>query len=132
MEKTRELEIATIFKRVVYDAGDGFVPIDVVMGYFDEENSCFVDLEGTYYYHIIDEPENLGFADREILEEVRQDYLEDTVDSEAEEEIIDMEEIDNINEEEVKIDDKILEEIDYKICKDKLHDAGKYIYQYFD
>ena len=133
-EEVKELELATIFKRVSYDVGDGFVPVDVVMGYFDEENSCFVDLDGTSYYHIIDEPENLGFADRENLEEVRQDYLEDILEKNDKE--IDVDNLDQVNSEEVEeriqINDKLLEEIDYKICEDKLHDAEKYVYQYFD
>lgn len=70
-----DLEIALIMKKVYNEEGAAiFLPKKVVEGYYNDEEQYFTDLEGTNYYHIIDNVENYGFFERENLCELKQLY----------------------------------------------------------
>ncbi len=70
-----ELQYATIFKKILYDDGNiGYKPEKIVEGYFADEDMLFIDLDGTPYYHIIDEPETCGYCDRINVEELKSIY----------------------------------------------------------
>ena len=75
MKREYDYEIALIMKKVIYENGMiGFVPQKVVEGYYDENEMLFIDMEGTSYRHIIDEPENCGYFERESFSEIKELY----------------------------------------------------------
>lgn len=70
-----ELQYTTILKKILYDDGGiGYKPEKIVEGYYADDDMLFIDLDGTPYYHIIDEPETCGFCDRVTLEELESTY----------------------------------------------------------
>ena len=73
--KYYDYDIALIMKKVEDSNGlIGFVPIKVVEGYYDNNDMCFVDFEGTPYYHIIDEVESYGYFERESFNKLKELY----------------------------------------------------------
>ena len=55
-------DIAVIFKKEYYLGRMEFTPVKVISGSYDSEGKCFVDKDGTTYYHIIENPDNYGFG----------------------------------------------------------------------
>lgn len=58
-------EITILFKKYkgVYNE-DKFMPYKVVSGMYDDKNQCFIDSEDNCYFHIINNPVDLGFCYR--------------------------------------------------------------------
>ena len=70
-----EYELATIMRKVIYQNNSiGFVPEKVVEGYYEESSKCFVDFDGTIYFHIITEPLNYGFCNRIKIGDIKKKY----------------------------------------------------------
>lgn len=129
--ENKDLDIVLLMKKVYYNDVVGYRPIDCVIGYYNEEDDCFIDLEGTPYYHIIEEPESIGFCDRESLDELRSVYLEENL-NDGEEKNVD--EVNDFFALDIDVESKeaYWDEIDDKIIENKLKDALSYYYCYFD
>jgi len=70
-----EYELATIMKKVIYQNNSiGFIPEKVVEGYYEEKSKCFVDFDGTIYFHIITDPLNYGFCNRVKICDIKKKY----------------------------------------------------------
>lgn len=68
-------EIALIMKKIVYENGNiEFVPLQVLEGTYDEEEGAFIDFDGTPYYHIIENPESVGFLYRDNISNHKKNY----------------------------------------------------------
>jgi len=68
-------DLALIMKKKVYANGNvEFIPFKLVEGTFDKEEETFVDMDGTAYYHIIENPPSIGFACRDNIEMYRKNY----------------------------------------------------------
>lgn len=135
MEKDNELCIALLMKKIINK--DGFIeykPISVAKGYYDEDGCCFVDLEGTPYFHIIEQPDSIGFCDRENLEELRNDYIQEFLEDSKDETEYDITSLNNLNDEDddEKLKEELIEKVDHLILENKLNDSKEFIYTYYD
>ena len=73
MSENNANEIAVIFKRAKqeYELVEEFIPYKVVLGYYYEEETCFVDTEQNVYSHIASQTEiGNAFAGRKNIVEV--------------------------------------------------------------
>lgn len=72
--KNYDYDVAVIMKKSIsFNGTIGFIPVSVVGGYYNNDEMCFVDFDGTPYYHIIDSPETYGFFERESFKELKED-----------------------------------------------------------
>lgn len=126
----KDLDVVLLMKKVHYKDVVGYRPVECTTGYYEEEDGCFYDLEGTPYYHIIEEPETMGFCDRESLEELRNCYIEDNLDGEEN----NLDEVDDFFDMDIDIENREVywREIDEKIMDKKLEEALLNYYCYFD
>lgn len=67
-------EFAVIFKVGIKDNSIEYTPKDIIIGYYDDEEKAFIDNSGTAYYHIIDIPENYGYACRSDISMLTKSY----------------------------------------------------------
>lgn len=67
-------EFAVIFKISYKDEEIKYIPYNIIFGNYDEEAKVFVDKNDTPYYHIIDMPENYGFACRNDISRIAKAY----------------------------------------------------------
>lgn len=68
-------DIALIMKKIVYeDDNVELIPSEVLEGVYDEENKTFIDLDGTPYYHIIGNPDSIGFIYRDNIVNYKKNY----------------------------------------------------------
>ncbi len=68
-------DLALIMKKIVYQDGNiELVPLEVLEGVYDEENEAFIDLDGTPYYHIITNPDSIGFMYRDNISNYKKNY----------------------------------------------------------
>ena len=73
--KNYDYDIAVIMKKIIY--GENlikYVPEKVIEGYYDDESECFIDMQGTPYYHIIENVDTYGYCDRVSFSEVKKRY----------------------------------------------------------
>lgn len=70
----RDLDVAVIMKKIVDGDEVSFVPLDVLEGNYDTTELCFVDLNGTPYTHIIEDPDSVGFCNRLNFNEIKKHY----------------------------------------------------------
>ena len=67
-----DLDLVVLMKKTYTEQGIiKFIPVKVVEGLYDEESMCFIDTDGTIYYHIICEPETYGFYARENFDNIK-------------------------------------------------------------
>lgn len=68
-------EIAIIFKKKIDSDGNiEFMPIKAAEGTYSESENIFIDKEGTPYHHIIENPNNYGFAQRCSIDNYKKAY----------------------------------------------------------
>lgn len=68
-------DIALIMKKIVdLDGGIEYIPIQILEGTYDEDNNTFIDLDGTPYIHIIENPETIGFLYRDNILNYKKNY----------------------------------------------------------
>lgn len=67
-------EFAVIFKISYQNEEIKYIPYNIIFGNYDEEAKVFVDKNDTPYYHIIDMPENYGFACRNDISRITKAY----------------------------------------------------------
>lgn len=68
-------ETAIIFKKKSDSEGNvEFVPVKIIKGIYNEHEKAFIDNEGTYYYHILENPNNFGFGYRNYIDAYRNKY----------------------------------------------------------
>lgn len=73
-------ELAIIFKPVLDNEGNGeLVPIDVVQGYFDDEEGVFVDINSYSYPHLLDLSMGRSFASRENIGQLMGQFPNNTL-----------------------------------------------------
>ena len=68
-------DIAVIMKKIMYQDGSiEYVPLQVLEGTYDAEDYAFIDLDGTPYYHIIENPGSIGFMYRENIMNYKKNF----------------------------------------------------------
>ena len=68
-------DLALIMKKTVYQDGNiELVPLEVLEGVYDEVNEAFIDLDGTPYYHVISNPDSIGFIYRDNIDNYKKNY----------------------------------------------------------
>lgn len=68
-------ELAVLFKKIIHPNQEiEFIPIKVIEGYYNKEESCFIDKDGTPYYHIIENPDSYGYCYRDDIVTYKNDY----------------------------------------------------------
>lgn len=68
-------DIALIMKKIVSpEKGIEYVPLQVLEGTYDEDNHMFIDLDGTPYVHIIQNPETVGYLYRDNILNYMKNY----------------------------------------------------------
>ena len=68
------LELAVINKIVTKNGQVEIIPIKVIEGYYDKNNSVFIDKEGISYTHVIEGPESYGFSYRKNISSWKSAY----------------------------------------------------------
>ena len=68
-------ELVVLFKKVIYqDQEIEFIPIKTIEGIFSKKDNCFIDKDGTPYYHIIENPDSYGYCYRDSIINYKKDY----------------------------------------------------------
>lgn len=69
------MELAVLFKkRVDINKNIELMPIKVIEGVYVEQDGCFLDKEGTPYYHIIENPDSYGYGYRSNIKDYKEQY----------------------------------------------------------
>lgn len=68
------MDAAVIFRVIKKEDSVSFVPNKIVIGTYIKESKTFIDRQGESYYHIIDKPDNYGFACRYSLNNIKKVY----------------------------------------------------------
>ena len=67
-------ELVVLFKKVIYqDQEIEFIPIKTIEGIFSKKDNCFIDKDGTPYYHIIENPDSYGYCYRDSIINYKKD-----------------------------------------------------------
>jgi len=68
-------ELAVLFKKIVdVNKEISFIPIKVIEGNYCEEDTSFIDKDGTPYYHIIENPDSYGFCFKDSIINYKKDH----------------------------------------------------------
>ena len=68
-------ETAIIFKKSVdKDKNVEYAPIKIIYGTYDEKENVFIDIDGTSYYHIMEDINNYGYGYRNYIDIYKEKY----------------------------------------------------------